>query len=124
MAKQLLFETVAYAESSVCRRKQLLHYFGEIYTKENCNNCDNCLHPKEKFEGKDYIITALKAIRGVKEKFKVEHVSNVLSGISNSAVKTYRHHIIPEFGSGKEKGIRFWNANRKAPRSKTLPDAD
>ena len=109
IGKQLLLETVAYAESAVCRPKLLLNYFGEVM-KENCDNCDNCLHPKEKFEGKTYIILGLQAILGVQEKFKSEHIAHVLSGIANSAVKTYNHHHSEYFGAGKEKDIKFWNA--------------
>ena len=109
IGKQLLLETVAYAESAVCRPKLLLNYFGE-FMKEGCDNCDNCLHPKEKFEGKDNVLLALKAILGVKEKFKSEHIANVLSGIANSAVKTYEHDNSEFFGAGKEKDVKFWNA--------------
>jgi ATP-dependent DNA helicase RecQ len=109
IGKQLLLETVAYAESAVCRPKLLLNYFGEVM-KEACDNCDNCLHPKEKFEGKTDILLSLKAILGVQEKFKSEHIANVLSGVANSAVKTYNHHHSEYFGAGKEKGVKFWNA--------------
>ena len=109
IGKQLLLETVAYAESAVCRPKLLLNYFGEVM-KENCDNCDNCLHPKEKFEGKTYILLALKAIIGVQEKFKSEHIAHILSGVANSAVKTYNHDQSEYFGAGKEKDIKFWNA--------------
>ncbi len=109
IGKQLLLETVAYAESAVCRPKLLLNYFGEVM-KENCDNCDNCLHPKEKFEGLTYIVLGLQAILGVQEKFKSEHIAHVLSGIANSAVKTYNHHHSEYFGAGKEKDIKFWNA--------------
>ncbi len=109
IGKQLLLETVAYAESAVCRPKLLLNYFGEVM-KENCDNCDNCLHPKEKFEGKTYIILGLQAILGVQEKFKSEHIACVLSGVANSAVRTYNHHHSEYFGAGKEKDIKFWNA--------------
>ena len=109
IGKQLLLETVAYAESAVCRPKLLLNYFGEVM-KENCDNCDNCLHPKEKFEGKSYMLLALQAILGVQEKFKSEHIAHVLSGVANSAVKTYKHHHSEFFGAGKEKDIKFWNA--------------
>jgi ATP-dependent DNA helicase RecQ len=110
IGKQLLLETVAYAESSVCRRKLLLHYFGEEYKQDNCGNCDNCLNPKTQFEGKDFIIQALEAVLAVKEKFKADHISNILSGNLTSAVKSYRHHNLPEFGSGREKDVRFWGA--------------
>ncbi|HKK62629.1 MAG TPA: DNA helicase RecQ [Bacteroidales bacterium] len=109
IGKQLLLETVSYAESSVCRPKLLLNYFGEVM-EENCNHCDNCLHPKEKFEGKDYIELALKAILGVQEKFKPEHVADVLAGKASSTVKSYEHHKNEFFGAGKEKDNKFWNA--------------
>jgi ATP-dependent DNA helicase RecQ len=109
IGKQLLLETVAYSESAVCRPKLLLNYFGEIM-KEGCDNCDNCLHPKTKFEGKSEVILSLKAILGVQEKFKSEHIANVLSGNANSAVKTYNHHHSEYFGAGKEKDVKFWNA--------------
>lgn len=109
IGRQLLLETVAYAESAVCRPKLLLNYFGETMT-EACDNCDNCLHPKEKFEGKAFLELALKAILGVQEKFKSEHIAHVLSGVANSAVKTYNHHKSEFFGSGKDKDVKFWNA--------------
>ena len=109
IGRQLLLETVAYAESAVCRPKLLLNYFGE-YMEDGCNNCDNCLHPKEKFEGKSYLILSLKAILAVREKFKAEHVANILSGDATSAVKTYKHHHSEYFGAGKEKDAKFWNA--------------
>lgn len=109
IGKQLLLETVAYAESSVCRPKMLLNYFGEVM-KENCGNCDNCLHPKEKFEGKEYLILALKSILGVRERFKPEHIANVLAGNATSAVKSFKHHHNEFFGAGKEKDYKFWNA--------------
>jgi ATP-dependent DNA helicase RecQ len=108
IGKQLLLETVSYAESSVCRPKQLLAYFGEEM-KENCENCDNCLKPKTQFEGKDYIIQALKAVIELKEKFKADHVSNVLAGIKTSQIKAYKHHHLDIFGIGKEKDPKFWN---------------
>jgi ATP-dependent DNA helicase RecQ len=109
IGRQLLLETVAYAESAVCRPKLLLNYFGEIMGG-NCDNCDNCLHPKQKFEGKSDIILSLKTILGVKEKFKSEHIANILAGNANSAVKTYKHHHSEFFGAGKEKDAKFWNA--------------
>lgn len=109
IGKQLLLETVAYAESSVCRPIQLLNYFGEIM-EEPCDNCDNCLHPKEKIEAKDDMILALEAVLEVKEKFKAEHVANVLSGNINSAIKSYKHHKLTIFGAGSEKDKKYWNA--------------
>ncbi len=109
IGKQLLLETVAYAESSVCRPKLLLNYFGEIMPG-HCDHCDNCLHPKEEMEGKDEVVKALKLIKSVKEKFKAGHVANILSGIGSSSVKSYKHHQIPEFGSGSDRDLKFWNA--------------
>lgn len=110
IGRQLLLETVSYAESSVCRRKQLLYYFGEEYTTTNCESCDNCVHPKKQFEGKDYIVKALKTIVTVHEKFKADHVSNILAGKDSSDIKAYRHHQIDIFGWGKEKDEKFWGA--------------
>ncbi|MCK5029104.1 MAG: DNA helicase RecQ [Bacteroidales bacterium] len=110
IGKQLLLETVAYTESAVCRRKILLHYFGEEYHTENCENCDNCNHPKEQFEGKDDVVLALEAIIAVKEKFKSEHVANVLSGVKNTAIKSYKHHELKLFGDGSKEDTKYWNA--------------
>ncbi len=109
IGRQLLLETTAYAESSVCRRRQLLHYFGEIYEEANCENCDNCLHPKEEFEGKDYLINTLKTVLAVKEKFKPEHVANVLAGKATNNVKAYKHNKLDIFGTGKDYDPDFWN---------------
>lgn len=109
IGKQLLLETASYAESSLCRRKLLLHYFGEEYEPENCESCDNCLHPKKEFEGKHYVVKALKAVEAVKEKFKADHVSKVLAGQSNSAIKSYKHHKLDIFGNGDDKDEKFWN---------------
>ncbi|MGE0087975.1 MAG: DNA helicase RecQ [Bacteroidales bacterium] len=110
IGKQLLLETVAYAESSICRRKMLLHYFGEEYTEDNCENCDNCNHPKEEFDGMDDVVLALQAIIDVKDKFKSEHVANVLVGVKNSAIKSYKHHELEVFGQGSEHDTKYWNA--------------
>ncbi|MCK4288092.1 MAG: RecQ family ATP-dependent DNA helicase, partial [Bacteroidales bacterium] len=110
IAKELLLETVAYAESSVCRHKLLLHYFGEIYTKDNCGACDNCLHPKTKFEGKDYIKLVLETVLSVKQLFKAKHIINILIGKNTATLKSFKHNILPEFGKGMEKDERFWNA--------------
>ena len=109
IGKQLLLETVAYAESAVCRPKLLLNYFGE-FMEEGCDNCDNCLHPKEKFEGKADVLLSLKSILAVQEKFKSEHIANVLAGVANSAVKTYNHHHSEFFGAGKPRDVKYWNA--------------
>ncbi len=109
IGKQLLLETASYAESSICRRKLLLHYFGEEYKPGNCEACDNCLHPKKEFEGKDYVVKILKAILEVKEKFKADHIARILAGKTNSAIKSYQHHKLEIFGSGDEKDEKFWN---------------
>lgn len=110
IAKELLQETVAYVESSVCRHKLLLHYFGEEYTKENCGACDNCLHPKTKFEGKEYIHTAIEAVKEVKQLFKTKHVVNILIGKNTTSVKSYKHNQLAVFGKGMDQDDRFWNA--------------
>jgi ATP-dependent DNA helicase RecQ len=109
IGKQLLLETVSYAESSVCRRKLLLHYFGEEYLKENCEACDNCLHPKSQFEGNEAVVSVLETILAVKEKFKADHISNILSGKVTSAIKSYKHHKLEFFGIGEDKDEKFWN---------------
>jgi ATP-dependent DNA helicase RecQ len=109
IGKQLLLETTAYAESSVCRRRQLLHYFGEVYQEDNCQNCDNCLHPKEEFEGQDYMVKTLQTVEAVKEKFKHDHVANVIAGKATNNVKSYKHHKLEIFGAGKDYDPTFWN---------------
>jgi ATP-dependent DNA helicase RecQ len=109
IGKQLLLETVSYAESSVCRRKLLLHYFGEEYEPENCEACDNCLHPKTQFEGADYVVSVLEAVLAVREKFKADHIANILAGKTTSAIKSYKHHKLEIFGTGDEKDEKFWN---------------
>ncbi len=109
IGKQLLLETVSYAESSVCRRKLLLHYFGEEYEQENCEACDNCLHPKTQFEGNEAVVSVLETILAIREKFKADHVANILAGKVTSAIKSYKHHKLEYFGSGDDKDEKFWN---------------
>jgi len=109
IGKQLLLETVSYAESSVCRRRLLLHYFGEEYDKENCEACDNCLHPKSQFEGSESVVNVLETILAIREKFKADHVANILAGKMTSAIKSYKHHKLEFFGMGEEKDEKFWN---------------
>ena len=109
IGKQLLLETSSYTESSVCRTRQLLNYFGEILN-EDCGNCDNCLNPKNQFEGKEYVSQALEVILAVKERFKAGHVAEVLSGKESSEIKTYHHEKLELFGVGSEKDVKFWNA--------------
>ncbi len=107
---QLLMETVSYAESSICRRKTLLNYFGEIYHEENCGSCDNCLNPKEKFEGKEYICLLIEAVLAMKQLFKSKHVINVLMGKMSTTIKNCKHHQLEVFGKGADKDEKFWNA--------------
>lgn len=108
IGKQLLMETVAYAETSLCRRKVLLHYFGEPYEEENCGCCDNCLYPKKEFEGEDYMVDALQLVCDVKEKFKIDHLVNILIGEADTAIKSYNHDKLELFGAGAEKSRQFW----------------
>jgi ATP-dependent DNA helicase RecQ len=110
IGKQLLLDTVAYAETNVCRRKVLLHYFGEEYELDSCNNCDNCLYPKVQFDGQDQLCIVLETVEAVKEQFKAEHVANIISGLSNSIIKSYNHHLLDLFSIGKDKTPHFWNA--------------
>jgi len=110
IGKQLLIETVAYAETSLCRRKLLLHYFGEQYTEDSCDSCDNCLHPKEQFEGMEAITTLIKVILETKEKFKTDHVIDVLTGKESVSVKAYGHQELEIFGVGDDQDDKYWDA--------------
>jgi ATP-dependent DNA helicase RecQ len=111
IGQQLLLETVAYAETASCRRKVLLHYFGETYEAPNCNNkCDNCLHPKQKFEGKESVTLVLETILAVKEKFKSKHVAQVIMGASNAQIKSYKHDQLEVFSEGAAENEKYWNA--------------
>ena len=108
IGRQLLFETAAYAESSVCRRKMLLHYFGEEYTEENCHNCDNCLHPKTKREAKDALLIVLKAVLAVKENFRTDYVINFIKGRPTDDIVSHGHHELDEFGAGEDEDDKIW----------------
>ena len=110
IGKQLLMETVAYAESNSCRRKLLLNYFGEEYTQENCGACDNCLHPKRQFDGREEMCMVIELVQSLPERFKMEHLSNILAGEMNSIIKSYHHDRLESFGAGKDHTVRFWNA--------------
>ncbi|MFZ4704550.1 MAG: DNA helicase RecQ [Bacteroidales bacterium] len=110
IANQLLLETVSYAESSVCRRKQLLHYFGEIYNQDNCGSCDNCLHPKTRFEGRDFVELGLEAVLAVKQLFKAKHIINIITGKNSANIKSFKHNKLEVFGKGGEEDEKFWNA--------------
>src|SRR5512145_171721 len=108
IGKQLLLETVAYAESSVCRPRQLLNYCGEEMP-DNCDNCDNCLHPKKQFEGKEDVVTVLKTILEVREKFKYDHIAAIIAGVKTPAIKSYNHMMLDSFGAGKAKDANYWS---------------
>ena len=110
IGKQLLLETASYAESSVCRRKTLLHYFGEDYDVENCGNCDNCLHPKKRIEAKDELAAVLETIAALKEKFKADHIIDVLVGKVTSEVKSYKHDELELFGCKSDTDSKLLNA--------------
>lgn len=107
---QLINESVAYAESGVCRRKILLSYFGEEYTKEKCGNCDNCKHPKEKIEAKDDVVKAIRVIRKLDERFATEYTIKIIRGHLTPQIQMYRHEGIDEFGIGKDQPEHFWNS--------------
>ncbi len=110
VSDELLKETEAYAESSVCRRKSLLHYFGETYTEENCRNCDNCLNPKKQVEAKDSLCAVIETIMAVKENFKSDYIIDVLLGKETSEVLAHRHEELEVFGSGEGEDEKIWNA--------------
>ncbi|MDR0955132.1 MAG: DNA helicase RecQ [Rikenellaceae bacterium] len=110
IGKLLLMETVAYAESSICRRKSLLHYFGEEYAPDNCGSCDNCTHPKVQFEGKEYMSLLLETLEAIGDKFKTDYLISILTGKVNALNKSYKHNKIELFGAGAEKDAKFWNA--------------
>ena len=110
IGRQLLQETAAYAESSVCRRRLLLHYFGEEYTEPNCHNCDNCLHPKQLQEAREELQLALRVIQSVKENFKVDYIINILIGRVTEEISAHNHDDLELFGAGDKHEARFWNA--------------
>ncbi|HBB07826.1 MAG TPA: DNA helicase RecQ [Bacteroides sp.] len=110
IGRQLLRETAAYAESSVCRRKLLLHYFGETYTEDNCGNCDNCLNPKKQVEAQDLLCTVIETVLAVKEKFKAEYVIDVILGKETTEVLDHKHEELEVFGSGTGEEDKVWNA--------------
>ena len=109
IGKQLLQETEAYAESSVCRRKVLLHYFGEDYPKDNCGMCDNCRHPKTKVEGKDALLIVLTSVKVLKENFQQEYVIDFIKGRGTDDIKAHHHDELEEFGSGEDLDVKLWN---------------
>ena len=109
IGRQLLQETAAYAESSVCRRKLLLHYFGEEYHVDNCGNCDNFLHPKERIEAKEPLLMVLKAVKAIKENFRQEYVVDFVKGRATDDIVSHKHDELEEFGLGEDENDKLWN---------------
>ena len=109
IGRQLLQETAAYAESSVCRRKMLLHYFGEEYPHDNCHNCDNCLHPKEKMEAGNALNIVLKAVLSLKENFRQEYVIDFIKGRGTDDILSHKHDQLEDFGAGEDEDPKLWN---------------
>ncbi|MDD7551627.1 MAG: DNA helicase RecQ [Candidatus Cryptobacteroides sp.] len=109
ISRQLLSEVTAYAESSQCRRKLLLNYFGEDYPQSNCQCCDNCINPKETFDGSAEMSLVIRLIESLPEHFKIDHLANVLAGISNSIIKSYKHDQLEFFGAGNKHSEKFWS---------------
>ena len=109
IGRQLLVETAAYAETSVCRRKMLLHYFGEAYDRENCGNCDNCLHPKTKIEAMNQLLTVLQVIQRIKENFRSDYVIDFIIGKETEEIIAHKHHELDEFGIGEDEDPKIWN---------------
>jgi len=109
IGRQLLLETASYAETAMCRKKVLLHYFGEEYKEKNCGNCDNCVNPKRQVEAKELLQTAIEAVIALKEKFKTEYVINILRGKETSEIETYNHQDLEVFGSGDDADEQTWN---------------
>ena len=109
IGRQLLQETAAYAETSVCRRKMLLHYFGENYEQDNCHNCDNCLHPQTKIEASKQLVIVLKAILDIKENFRTDYVIDFITGRETEEIRAHKHHELDSFGSGEDEDNKIWN---------------
>ncbi len=108
ISRQLLSEVLAYAESSQCRRKLLLNYFGEDYLEDNCGCCDNCVHPKPTFDGRKEMQLVIRLIEALPEHFKLDHLACILAGVSNSLIKSYKHDELDFFGAGKDHSDKFW----------------
>ncbi|MBQ9436134.1 MAG: DNA helicase RecQ [Bacteroidales bacterium] len=109
IVKQLLAETAAYAESSSCRRKHLLHYFGESFDEANCNNCDNCRHPKPKMNASEQIQLVLEVIQTVKQQFKDNHIIDIITGEKTTSITKFKHNTLKQFGEGQEYDAKFWS---------------
>ena len=109
IGRQLLQETAAYAESSVCRRKMLLHYFGEVYPLDNCGNCDNCLHPKERIDGREALLIVLKAVALLKENFRSDYIIDFVKGVASEDITSHKHDELDTFGAGEDEPEKIWN---------------
>ena len=109
IGRQLLQETAAYAETSVCRRKMLLHYFGEVYEQDNCHNCDNCLHPKTKIEAKDQLVIVLNTVIAVKENFRSDYIIDFIMGRETEEIIAHKHQDHEFFGAGEDEDDKLWN---------------
>ena len=110
VARQLMAETISYAETSMCRRKHLLHYFGEKYEGDNCHNCDNCLYPKQKEEATESARFVIQLILDIKQQFKVDYIVAICMGKLSPSIKNYKHNLLPQFGKGKDRDERYWKA--------------
>lgn len=110
VARQLMAETISYAETSMCRRKNLLHYFGERYEEDNCHNCDNCIYPKEKEDATDSAVYVIELIKAVKQQFKTDYIVSLCEGKLTPTIRNYGHHELPLFGKGKQKDELYWKA--------------
>ena len=110
VARQLMAETISYAETSMCRRKNLLHYFGEKYEEENCHNCDNCLYPKDREDATENARFVVQLIIDVKQQFKTDYIVALCMGKMSPSIKNYKHNLLPQFGKGKDRDERYWKA--------------
>jgi len=109
IVKQLLSETASYAESTSCRRKHLLHYFGEEYTEDNCHCCDNCRHPKPKMNASDQIALALEVVKAVKQQFKEDQILDIIIGNKTTSIQKFKHQDLKQFGEGSDYDEKFWS---------------
>jgi ATP-dependent DNA helicase RecQ len=110
IAIQLIAETVSYAETGMCRRKNILHYFGEDFDTDNCGNCDNCLYPKEKIDVTEDVLTVLETMEEMTQGYKIRHICHVIMGQATAVIKNHKHHDLSAFGQGQQKDVSQWNA--------------
>ena len=110
VARQLMSETISYAETSMCRRKNLLHYFGEKYEQDNCHNCDNCVYPRQKEDATEQARFVIGVVRDIKQQFKTDYIVAICMGKLSPSIKNYKHNLLPQFGKGKGRDDRYWKA--------------